>query len=153
VIDKPVIIGGGIGTGRQIAAALAMGAEGVVLGTRMLVAEELWIHRGYKERVVAADGKRRDQDGDPGPSSRVSQCVRRSRDGTRPARHHRLRAVPSARQRCPEGTLDFGHSAVFADAIEPVERIFDRLLDDAAAATHRLQDVLVTRASANAQRQ
>ena len=53
---KPVIVGGGIGTGRQIAAALAMGAEGVILGTRMLVAEELWIHRRYKELVVAADG-------------------------------------------------------------------------------------------------
>ena len=55
-ISLPVVIGGGIGTGRQIAATLAMGAEGVVLGSRMLVAEEMWIHRKYKELVVAADG-------------------------------------------------------------------------------------------------
>ncbi len=55
-LKLPVVIGGGIGTGRQIAATLAMGADGVVLGSRMLVAEEMWINRSYKEMVAAADG-------------------------------------------------------------------------------------------------
>jgi hypothetical protein len=35
--------------------------------------------------------------------------------------------------------LDFGHAAVFADRIEPVEAIFDRLIDDAAAALDQLE--------------
>ena len=35
---------------------ISMGAEGVILGTRMLVAEELWIHRKHKELIVDADG-------------------------------------------------------------------------------------------------
>jgi nitronate monooxygenase len=35
--------------------------------------------------------------------------------------------------------LDFGPAVVFADEIQPVEAIFDRLIDDAAAATSRLQ--------------
>ncbi|TFL18058.1 NAD(P)H-dependent flavin oxidoreductase [Jannaschia formosa] len=50
----PFLIGGGIGTGGQIVAALANGADGVVIGTRFLVAEELSAHRAYKEALVAA---------------------------------------------------------------------------------------------------
>jgi NADH:quinone reductase (non-electrogenic) len=38
-----------------------------------------------------------------------------------------------------KGMLDFGPAVVFAKEIEPVERIFDRLIDDAAAAITRLQ--------------
>ncbi len=51
----PFIIAGGIGTGAQLVAALAMGADGVAIGTRFLVAEEIWAHRDYKERLVAAN--------------------------------------------------------------------------------------------------
>ncbi|MEM9796059.1 MAG: nitronate monooxygenase [Pseudomonadota bacterium] len=50
----PFLIGGGIGHGSQIAAALAMGAAGVVMGTRLLVAEEVQAHPGYKQALVAA---------------------------------------------------------------------------------------------------
>jgi nitronate monooxygenase len=38
-----------------------------------------------------------------------------------------------------KGMLDFGPSVVFAKQIEPVERIFDHLIDDAAAAMARLR--------------
>jgi nitronate monooxygenase len=37
-----------------------------------------------------------------------------------------------------KGMLDFGPAVVFADTIEPVDRIFDRLIDDARAALARL---------------
>jgi len=50
----PYCIGGGVGTGSQIAAALAMGADGVIIGTRFLVAEELWAHPDFKARVASA---------------------------------------------------------------------------------------------------
>ncbi|MGE4278784.1 MAG: NAD(P)H-dependent flavin oxidoreductase [Magnetospirillum sp.] len=49
----PFAVGGGIGHGSQIAAALAMGADGVVIGTRFLVAEEIWAAQAYKNRLVA----------------------------------------------------------------------------------------------------
>ena len=54
-VSIPVVIGGGIGTGGQIAGLLAMGAEGVLLGTRFLVASEIWSHDRIKQRVVEAD--------------------------------------------------------------------------------------------------
>lgn len=53
-IPLPYCIGGGIGHGSQISAAIAMGADGVVIGTRFLVAEEIWAHADFKARVAAA---------------------------------------------------------------------------------------------------
>lgn len=50
----PFLIGGGVGHGSQIAAALGMGADGVVIGTRLLVADEVNAHPGYKQALVAA---------------------------------------------------------------------------------------------------
>jgi len=54
VVDIPVIAAGGIGDGRGIAAAFMLGAVGVQLGTRFLVAKECGIHQNYKDKVIAA---------------------------------------------------------------------------------------------------
>lgn len=54
VTDLPVIAAGGIGDGRGIAAAFMLGACGVQMGTRFLVAKECSIHPNYKERVLKA---------------------------------------------------------------------------------------------------
>lgn len=50
----PWLIGGGIGTGAQVAAVLAMGGAGVVIGTRFLVADEIWAHPAYKQALIDA---------------------------------------------------------------------------------------------------
>ena len=52
--ELPVIAAGGIGDGRGVAAALMLGAQGVQLGTRFLVADECSIHPGYKDRILKA---------------------------------------------------------------------------------------------------
>ena len=49
MLDLPVIAAGGIGNARGFAAALALGAEGVVMGTRFLLTEESPIHPKVKE--------------------------------------------------------------------------------------------------------
>ena len=53
-IDLPVIAAGGIADGRGIAAALALGAEAVQLGTRFLSATECNIHENYRSKVFKA---------------------------------------------------------------------------------------------------
>lgn len=53
-LDIPVIAGGGIGNGQTIAAALAMGAAGVQMGTVFLVAEETPINDAYKQLIITA---------------------------------------------------------------------------------------------------
>lgn len=50
----PYLIGGGVGHGSQIVAALSMGAAGVIIGTRFLVAEELWAHDNFKQAMIEA---------------------------------------------------------------------------------------------------
>jgi len=53
-LDIPVIAGGGVSDGRGIAAALALGADGVIMGTRMLATKECPIHDNLKQAFIQA---------------------------------------------------------------------------------------------------
>lgn len=53
-VPVPVLAAGGIADGRGVAAALALGAEGVWVGTRLVASDEAYAHEEYKRRVVAA---------------------------------------------------------------------------------------------------
>lgn len=53
-VKIPVIAAGGIGDGRGFAASFMLGAEGVQLGTRFVVAKESIVHENYKEKVLKA---------------------------------------------------------------------------------------------------
>ena len=54
-VDIPVIAAGGIADGRGVAAAFMLGAQGVQLGTRFLLAEECTISRVYKDKLLKAN--------------------------------------------------------------------------------------------------
>jgi nitronate monooxygenase len=54
--DCIVVAAGGIGDGRGVAAALTLGAEGVLIGTRFYAATESLAHSNGKARMVAASG-------------------------------------------------------------------------------------------------
>lgn len=54
VVDVPVLAAGGIADGRGLLAALALGADGVTIGTLLLVAKECPIHDNLKRALVAA---------------------------------------------------------------------------------------------------
>ncbi|WP_306475868.1 nitronate monooxygenase family protein [Methyloversatilis sp.] len=54
-LDVPVIASGGIGDGRGMAAALALGAEGVNMGTRFCATQEAPIHDNIKQALVNAN--------------------------------------------------------------------------------------------------
>lgn len=53
-LDVPVVAAGGIADGRGIAAAFALGAEGVQVGTRFMCATECVIHDAVKDRIIKA---------------------------------------------------------------------------------------------------
>jgi nitronate monooxygenase len=53
-LDVPVLAAGGIADGRGLLAALALGAEGVTIGTRLLVTDECPIHDKLKRALIAA---------------------------------------------------------------------------------------------------
>ncbi len=156
ILNVPCVIGGGIGTGRQLVGTLAMGADAIIMGTRMLVAEELWIHRDYKELVARMDGTE---------SVVVKKAIR---DHHRVLNNDSAKAVVELDDRHIEdfeqfrphvmgelarqayitgdpskGMLDYGPAAIFADRVEPVEAIFDRIIDDAVGAVARTNQLLM----------
>ena len=53
-LNVPVLAGGGIGDGRGLVAALALGASGVIMGTAFMATEECQIHHNIKEAIVRA---------------------------------------------------------------------------------------------------
>lgn len=155
-LSVPVILGGGIGTGSQLAAALAMGCEGVLMGTRMMVAEEAMPHEAFKQRVVDSDGT----------DTVVVETTMKN--------HHRVlrndianeimalesRGVDDFEQYRPlldgqkawnafstgdtaHGTIDFGQSACFADTVEPAAGIIETIIGDARQSTKTLNDRLL----------
>ncbi|MDH3917814.1 MAG: nitronate monooxygenase [Rhodospirillales bacterium] len=146
-LTLPVAIGGGIGHGAQLAAALAFGADGVVMGTRMTVAKEIWAHPAYKERVVAA-GETETQ--------LVLQSLRNTyraldNETARSVAALEAEGVTDHERYSPHvaGTLQkeaytsgdwnkvllsLGQAAAFATALEPVEAIVDRMMAEAQAA-------------------
>jgi NAD(P)H-dependent flavin oxidoreductase YrpB (nitropropane dioxygenase family) len=54
--STPVLAAGGIADGRGLVAALALGAQGVLLGTRFLATQESPLHPNFKQAVVDSDG-------------------------------------------------------------------------------------------------
>jgi len=80
-VDVPVIAAGGIMDGRTMAAAFALGAEGVLMGTRILSSAESPVHEGWKQAIVEADATDTvflNRSG-PGPALRALRTERTSR--------------------------------------------------------------------------
>jgi enoyl-[acyl-carrier protein] reductase II len=80
-VDVPVVAAGGIVDGRSMAAAFALGAEGVLMGTRILASAESPVHDNWKQAIVDADAtdtvflNRRG----PGPALRALRTARTAR--------------------------------------------------------------------------
>ncbi|MDM0103461.1 nitronate monooxygenase [Variovorax sp. J22R24] len=147
-IGLPLVLGGGIGSGRQIAAALALGADGVVMGSRFMVAREIRAHQALKQRIVEADEHCSTAIlGSIGDTWRVlhneaAREVRRLEAAG--ARSHgefgdlilssRTRQRVYAEGDVDGGIVSLGPAGGFADGIEPAARIIARLVGDAVQA-------------------
>ena len=154
-LSIPVVLGGGIGHGSQLTAALAMGSEGVLMGTRMLVSEEIWAHRDYKKRIVEGTGldslvvQTTIKNHHRVLHNKTSEAVMElERQGARDYESfaHLLNGTLAreayASGDTSQGLLDYGQSACFANEIEPVQQIISRFIDQAFSAAERLPAVL-----------
>ena len=116
VAPVPVLAAGGIADGRGLAASLALGADGVLLGTRFLATVESPLHQNFKQAIVDCDGHdtalteihdiasglglaRRDV-------ARAAQRLHRALDGPgmAPALSSRRRRSPTSRRRARPAT-------------------------------------------------
>ena len=150
-IAKPLVLGGGMSTGRHLASALAFGADAILLGSRMVVAEEVWADRAYKQHVVSIDetahrlvmqtfrNPHRVLDNE---TSRAVEALeaRGVAEFSEYAPHVAGRLARAAYESgdVSRGMIDMGPSAVFATRIEPLEAIVDGLVDEALRAAERI---------------
>jgi nitronate monooxygenase len=150
VAPIPVLAAGGVADGRGLAAALMLGAAGVLVGTRFFASEEALGHPAAKQRLV--EGK-----GDDTLRTTIFDAVRRI-DWPRPYTGRALANDFSRRWHGKEQALagavetenkrylqavetgDVGTTVVWASeaidlirAIEPADRILERMVDEAEA--------------------
>lgn len=154
-ITIPLIAAGGIATGAQLVAALALGADGVAIGTRFLVAEEIWAHPDYKARLVAAQetdttlvmaSLRNSVRALRNETTETVQQIERELGGNLDALMPHIagrvgrRAYESGDARF--GVLSVGQSVAFADRIEPLATIVKRLEAEACTAMTRIASLV-----------
>ncbi len=147
--SKPVLAAGGIADGRGLAAALALGAEAALMGTRFLATQESPIPDSIKEAILTSDGHDTDLTEIPDIlTGRVwpGAFARTWRNGflkewagrewelrqRRPEVAERVAAARAAgdRDRFP---ILFGQDAGLIESLPPVAAIMDRLVADAHA--------------------
>jgi NAD(P)H-dependent flavin oxidoreductase YrpB (nitropropane dioxygenase family) len=148
--DIPVLVAGGIADGSGIAAALVLGADGVLLGTRFLATHEAPFPDGYKRAIVESDGHDTliSEIPDivsgqvwPGAYARVRRNAFieewLGREGELRRRWREvLPQVQAARAAgdADRGTLLMGEDAGLIDSIEPAGALVERLAADAETA-------------------
>ncbi|TCZ67931.1 nitronate monooxygenase [Flaviaesturariibacter aridisoli] len=135
-VQIPVIAAGGIATGRQMLAAMTLGAEGVQMGSRFVASEEASSHQAFKQAVIAA------AEGDTRLSLKALTPVRLLRNHfaaqveaaeARGASKEELQELLGrARAKLgmyegnlEEGELEIGQVAALLQAIEPAGRIVE----------------------------
>ena len=80
-VNVPVVAAGGITDGRTMAAAFALGAEGVLMGTRILSSAESPVHQNWKDAIIEAEATDTvflNRSG-PGPALRALRTERTTR--------------------------------------------------------------------------
>ena len=149
-VSVPLIAAGGVATGAQMAAALALGAEGVQVGSRFAATRESAAHEAFKQAVAGA-----------GPADTLLVLkkhvpVRLLRNAFR-ARVEELEARGAAREELAallgegrarlgmregdldEGELEIGQVAGLIDDVPTAAEVVDRLLAGYDAAVSRLR--------------
>jgi enoyl-[acyl-carrier protein] reductase II len=148
-VKIPVIAAGGIADGRQLIAALALGAQGVQVGTCLLVSEECPIHEKYKQAVLNA------RDTDTTVTGRIAgvpvrilknkmarEYIKREKEGADKFELEKY-TLGSLRRAVfdgdvESGSLMAGQVAGMCNCIRPVARIIEDMFSQSADVFERL---------------
>jgi enoyl-[acyl-carrier protein] reductase II len=140
-VHIPVIAAGGIATGRQMLAAMVLGAEGVQVGTRFVASEEASSHLTFKNEVIKAG------EGDTQLSLKKLTPVRLLKNkffqdiqaaelrGAEPEELKRLLGRARAKKGMyegdmEEGELEIGQVSALVKAIMPAEKIVQEIWEE-----------------------
>ena len=147
-VDVPIIAAGGICDGASMAAAFALGAEGVQMGTRMVSALESPIHDNWKAAIVAAEETETVMlKGERGPAlralrTRTAEEVERGEKDPMTALSAGLRDV-YFEGKLDEGIALTGQVAGRIDEVEPVAVIIERMVLEFQARVRSLHESYV----------
>jgi enoyl-[acyl-carrier protein] reductase II len=152
-VDIPVIAAGGIADGRGMAAAFALGAEGVQVGTRFMCATECTIHEDVKKKVVGA--KDRDtvvtgySTGHPVRviKNKLSRQIEELDRANQPEEVERLGsgklALAMREGDTAQGSLMAGQAAALVERVEPAADIITEIVTEAEAVMAGLGSIVV----------
>lgn len=163
-VDIPVNAGGGIRDGKTMAAALSLGAEGIVMGTRFLATEECNIHPAFKQRMIDSDASdteiimetidmnTRVLDNETAREVLEKEQDLREREAdfdTKLAELMPLITGERSKKVWHDGELEAGTAAVgqatgSIEEVLPVEELFDRMVEEATASRDRLNEIFGT---------
>jgi len=149
----PYLIGGGVGSGSQLVAALAMGASGVVLGTRMLAAEELWPADAYKQAMINATERdtvltmhsvRNTIRTLKNETTDIVQKIEAERaavtiEDLLPYVSGKIGRAAYESGDVTRGMLSAGQALAFVKEIQPIQAIVDQIMAEATASLKRLE--------------
>ena len=150
-VNIPVIAAGGIADGRGVAAAFALGAEGVQLGTRFICCSECTVHPNYKQAVIDARDRSTAITGQS--LGHPVRCLRNKLT----AEFERLEAEGAPAEEIEKlgmgklraavvdgdtewGSLMSGQSAAMVNDILPAREIVRGLFDEARRVLHGIRD-------------
>lgn len=147
-VSIPVVAAGGIADGRGLAAAFALGAEGVQVGTRFMCAEECTIHPAVKEQVIKAKDRDTVVTGrSTGHPVRVikNKLARQIAELDRQNRPEEIEALGTGKLALAMrhgdvemGSLMAGQAAAMVCEIEPAAQIIADMVSEAEAVFARL---------------
>jgi len=139
VTDLPLIAAGGIGCGRSMLAAFALGAEGVQIGSAFVVAEESSAHPAFKQKILES------REGDTRLSlkqlipvrllkNQFAETIRQQEEaGATPAELQEILGHGRAKLgmfegNMDEGELEIGQISSSIQSIQPAEKIISRIV-------------------------
>ncbi len=147
-VDVPIIAAGGICDGVSMAAAFALGAEGVQMGTRMVSALESPVHEGWKNAIVSAaetDTVFIRTEGGPALRALRTERTERLAAGDGNAMQGLAAGVSAVyfEGKLEDGVALTGEVAGRIEAIQPVAEIIAETVREFAEAASRLSSQLV----------
>ena len=155
-VSLPVVMAGGFADGRGLAAALVMGASGVQMGTRFLVAEECSVHQNMKEKLLKAidtdsivtgltiGGAVR------GLKNKFSEKFVKMEYEGKTSKEELLKLATGTNKLAAvdgdteNGMMQAGQSLLPLDRIEPVETIINRIIIEAQDALDRANTISIS---------
>lgn len=146
-VDVPIVAAGGIMDGRSMAAAFALGAEGVLMGTRILSSKESPVHSNWKEAIVKAeetDTVFLNRFG-PGPALRALRTERTSKIQKEGVENIFGEFAGTQRVyfegQLEEGIALTGQVAGRIKEVKPIAQIFDETMEEFHRVVSRLSQV------------